>query len=86
MRKIWDWIVTLIYKVPFDKWLHAFAGIIIAAFFAITLHMEVPIVPAIFAGFFKEFFDKWTTGQWDWWDFAATCAGGALIQVFAIFG
>lgn len=86
MRKIWDWIVTLIYKVPFDKWLHAFAGIIIAAFFAITLHMEVPIVPVIFAGFAKEFFDKWTTSKWDWWDFAATVAGGALIQIFAILG
>ncbi len=86
MRKIWNWIVALISKVPYDKWLHFIAGLIIAAFFVIVLKMTVCIVPVIFAGFIKEFFDKWTTQEWDWWDFVATCAGGLIIQLFVILG
>ena len=86
IRKIWDWIVALICKVPYDKLLHFIAGLIIAAFFGITLKMKAAIVPVIFAGFIKEFFDKWTTEKWEWWDFAATCIGGLLIQVFILIG
>lgn len=88
MRKIWNWIVALISKVPYDKLLHFIAGLIIAAFFAIVLPKwaEWCIVPVIFAGVFKEFFDKWTTQEWDWWDFVATCAGGLIIQIFVILG
>ena len=41
-------------------------------------------MPAIFLGFCMEFFDKWTTDQWDWWDFVATVSGGLVIQLFAI--
>lgn len=41
MRKIWDKFVGWLYKVPFDKWLHYLAGLIIAAFFALALHMAV---------------------------------------------
>jgi len=83
IRKIWDKFVALIYKIPFDKWLHILAGLIISAFACITLHVTWPIVAAITAGFIKEFFDRWTTGQWDWWDFVATLFGGAIIQFFA---
>lgn len=36
MRKIWDKIVALISKVPYDKLLHFIAGVLIAAFFAIV--------------------------------------------------
>jgi len=86
IRKIWNWIVALISKVPYDKLLHFIAGLLIAALFGITLHMKVAIVPVIFAGFFKEFFDIFTTNEWDWWDFAATCAGGLFIQLFIILG
>ena len=84
MRKIWDKIVALISKVPYDKLLHFIAGLVIAAFFCITLGMKVCIVPALAAGFIKEFFDKWTSDQVDWWDFVATVAGGLVIQIFAI--
>lgn len=84
MRKIWDKIVALISKVPYDKLLHFIAGLVIAAFFCITLGMKVCIVPAIAAGFIKEFFDNWTSDQVDWWDFVATVAGGLVIQIFAI--
>ena len=84
MRKIWDKLVALIYKVPFDKWLHFMAGLIIAAFFCITLGMKVCIVPVLFAGFAKEFFDGWTTNQSDWKDFLATLIGGMVIQLFVI--
>ena len=84
MRKIWDKIVAWIYKVPSDKRLHFVAGFIISAFFAIALGMKVCIIPAIVAGSLKEFFDKWTTGKVDWWDFGVTVIGGALCQGFVL--
>ena len=86
IRKIWDAIVKFFSSVPYDKLLHFIAGLIIAAFFNVSLGMLVCIIPALFAGFIKEFFDLWTTDQWDWWDFVATVSGGAVIQVFAILG
>lgn len=85
IRKIWNAIVGFICKVPYDKWLHFIAGLIIAAFFCIDLKMVVCIVPVVLAGFLKEFFDLWTSDKFDWWDFAATCAGGLVIQIMAIF-
>ena len=84
IRKIWDAFVSLLNKVPYDKWLHAVAGLVIGAFFCIALDMKVCIVPVIFAGFIKEFFDLWTTDKWDWWDFAATCFGGLVPQIFVL--
>lgn len=84
IRKIWDAFVGFISKVTYDKLLHFIAGLLVAAFFNITLGMAVCIVPVVFAGFIKEFFDLWTTDKWDWLDFAATCSGGLVIQLFVI--
>lgn len=84
MRKIWDKIVAWILAIPADKKLHFVAGFIIAAFFGLALGMKAIIVPAVFAGFIKEFFDLWTTKKWEWWDFAATCFGGLLAQLFVV--
>ena len=86
IRKIWDAFVALIYKIPADKWLHFFAGVIIAAFCEITLHVEWCWWPVLFAAAGKEFFDAWTTGQADWKDFVATVIGGLLIWGFALLG
>lgn len=84
MRKIWDKIVAWIQGIPSDKKLHFAAGYGIASFFGLALGMEIVIVPAIFAGLIKEFFDKWTTDTWEWWDFAATAFGGLLAQLFVL--
>lgn len=87
MRKIWNKIVGWLCGIPFDKWLHFIAGVLLAAFFGIVLHMGLwCFVPVIFAGFIKEFFDQWTTGVWEWLDFLATFLGGAVIAVFFILG
>ena len=83
-RKIWDAIVSFISKIPYDKWLHAIAGMVIGSFFCIALGMKFCIWPVIFAGFIKEFFDLWTTGEWEWWDLAATCIGGLIPQIFVL--
>lgn len=89
MRKIWDQIVKWILSIPSDKKLHFVAGFIIAAFFAISLGMVAVVVPALFAGFLKEFFDQWTSPSgegWDWGDLLATVLGGVLCQGFVLLG
>ena len=86
MRKIWDKLVEWLSAIPSDKKMHFVAGVIIAAFFALALGMKIAIVPAIFAGFIKEFFDKWTTDTWEWSDLVATILGGLLIQAFILLG
>lgn len=86
MRKIWDWIVALIYKVPFDKWLHFFAGLVITAFFAISLGWKCVLPVALVAGAAKEIFDYFTTKKIELWDAVATIAGGFVIQVFVWLG
>lgn len=86
MRKIWDKIVGWIQHIPTDKKYHFVAGFIISAFFAISLGMKACVVPAIFAGFFKEFFDNWTGGPFDWKDLLATVLGGLLCQAFVALG
>lgn len=86
IRKFWDKIVRLILKVPYDKLLHFIAGLIVASFFAIVFDFKAPILAAALAGLIKEAFDKYTTKQVDWYDFVYTCAGGAVIQVFALLG
>lgn len=82
MRKIWDWLVGLITKVSYDKWLHCIAGLIIAAFFAIVIRDPWCIAPVAIAGVAKEVFDLITTKKFDWKDLVATVAGGLIIQVF----
>lgn len=84
IRKIWDALVKLIYKVPFDKWLHFMAGLIIAAFFNITLGVEGCFWAALFAGALKEMFDIFTTGTAEWKDLLATVLGGGVIQLFVL--
>jgi len=86
IRKIWDAIVRLLCKINYDKLWHIIAGLVIAAFFGISLHMTVCIVPVLAAAFIKEFFDKWTTDIWEWGDFIATIAGGVIIQIFVVLG
>ena len=84
IRKIWDALVKLIYKVPFDKWLHFMAGLIIAAFFNITLGVEGCIKAALCAGVLKELFDLLTTDTAEWKDLLATVLGGLVIQLFVL--
>ena len=86
MKKIWNKIVAFFNALTADKYLHFIAGLIIAAFFNIALGMEVCIAPVIVAGFIKEFIDEWRYGGADIADFAATVAGGAVIQlIVAVF-
>ena len=84
MRKIWDKIVAWFLGIPVDKRLHFVAGFILSTFCAVALGFRPCIIPAIAAAFIKEFFDSWTGGKFDWLDFAATCIGGAVVQVFVL--
>ena len=84
MRKILDKIVAWILGIPQDKRLHFVAGFVVATFFGLALGMKFNFWPVLFFAFGKEFFDRWTGGEWDWWDFAATCLGGLLAQSFVL--
>lgn len=84
MRKIWDKIVSWLLAIPRDKELHFLGGVIVAAFFAIVWGFPLPILAAALAGLIKEAFDKYTTGVVEWSDFFYTCAGGLVIQAFAL--
>ena len=84
MRKLWTKFVAWLYAIPADKRLHFGAGFLIAAFFGLTFGMDVVIVPAIFAGLVKEFFDSYSGGESDWRDFLATFLGGLLAQAFVV--
>ena len=83
-QKIWSAFVNFLHKVSCSKWLYFIAGLVIAAFFYIDLHMTVCIVPVIFAGIFKEFFAIWIHGKGDWKNLAVTCAGGIVIQIMVL--
>ena len=61
IRKIWDAIVRLICKVPYDKWLHFIFGMIIATFAAIVFQNKFCIVFAVAFALLKELFDKWNS-------------------------
>ena len=84
LRKIWNAIVSLIYKVPYDKLLHFIMGLLFTAIFAVLFPKAAKwcILVAIVIGVLKELFDFWTTKQWDWKDFLATVIGGLTIWIF----
>ena len=84
MRKIWDKIVEWLLSIPQDKRLHFVAGIIIAAFFAISLDMKFCVWPVLFFAFAKELFDSITGGEFDPKDFLATILGGCVPQIFVL--
>lgn len=83
MGKIYNKFVELLCSIPFDKYLHFIAGLLIALFFGISLKMGVAaVVPSIFAGFIKEFVDEWKREHsWDWLDFLATSLGGLAVSI-----
>lgn len=84
MKKIWNKIVAFFNALSADKYLHFIVGLIVAAFFNITLGMTACIVPVFFAAAIKEAIDSSGSGTSDWRDAVATLAGGAVIQLFAI--
>lgn len=84
MRKIWDKIVELLSRVPYDKWLHFIGGLLVACLLVITFGLPgwAGLVGAVVAGIAKETFDWCTTREVDGWDFVATCCGGVVVLVF----
>lgn len=86
VRDIWDKFVSLLLRIPIDKFLHFLFGALIAAFFAITLRFNGCIFWVFIAAALKEFFDAYTTDVWDWKDALATVIGGLVIQLFVILG
>lgn len=88
IRKIWDAIVSLISKVPYDKLLHFIVGLIVAAFFVIALKWAgwEALLVAVAVGALKELFDWLTTEKVEWWDAVATVIGGLVILIFWLLG
>ncbi len=86
MKKFYQKLMSIFADISVDKYLHLIAGLLIAAFFYISLHMEVCIVPVIFAAFAKEFYDEWSYRGASWKDFICTLVGGGLIQILVVLG
>ena len=85
--KIWGAFVRLLSKPTYDQWLHFVFGLLAAAFFYIALGWGYwSVLPTIALAFAKEAIDKWITGQWDWRDIVAGCAGGIMIWLFLLLG
>lgn len=82
MRKLWDEIVRLLYKVGEDKWFHFIAGVLAAAAAAFAFNVwYAPLAAAAGTGLLKEVFDLCTTKVVDWKDWVATTAGGVVITL-----
>lgn len=62
------------------------AGLLIASFFGLTLHMKACIVPAIFAGFAHVFFCRYFDKDASWIQFWAVVLGALPVFIFAILG
>ena len=80
MKKIWNWMISLLNKIRRDRLYHFICGLIFAAFFCIVLKMGFwcfwPVI----------FIDKWQDGNFDWIDLLATVLGGLVIAIFALIG
>ena len=88
IRKIWDAFVSLISKVPYDKLLHFLVGLLVSAFFVISLKWAgwEALLVAVAVAALKELFDWLTTEKVEWWDAVSTVAGGLIIFVFWLLG
>ena len=86
MKKLWRKFVSWILSIPDNYRLYFVAGLMISAIFCIWLGMKVCIVPAILAGFIKEFFSSWsdTNRKMNWWNLLAATLGGLFIELLVV--
>lgn len=82
MKKICEKVLGWFRGIGIDKYWHFIAGMIVAAFFAMVVELEVCILPVLAVGFIKEAVDFIRSYHFNWWDFAATLLGGGIIQLF----
>ena len=83
MKKIIEKIKEWFNAIPTDKRILFVVGILVAAFFCITLKMEWCCIPTIFLGFILTFISGWNQ-KIDWWKMFAVALGGLIIQLFQI--
>lgn len=84
MRDFFNKVVEFFKNIPYDKLMCFIAGVLVAAFAQITLHIEWCIVPVLFVGVVKVAYTASKKYFYDWVSFAAIVIGGAVIQLFAI--
>lgn len=83
MKKIYEKVMGWFRGIGIDKHWHFIVGMIIAAFFAMVIGLEVCILPVIAVAFLKEMYDTVVKlVPIDWWDLTATILGGLIIQIF----
>ena len=81
---IWDWLIGLFGKVRKSRLWSVILGLTTAAFFFIVCGMTFCAWPVLFVAFLKELIGVIADRGFDVWDFAATIAGGLIIQLFVI--
>lgn len=83
MKKITEKIKQWFNAIPVDKKVLFVVGILVAAFFCITLKIGWCVVPSIFVGFVFSFVSNWGDKA-DWWKMVAVTLGSLVIQLFQI--
>ena len=68
-------------NIPTDKKLHFLAGFLLCIIFSIINDPITGIGAAIAGGIFKECYDHYTYGVFDWKDMIATWIGGCVAFV-----
>ncbi len=86
IRQAYDWLVARIDEIGRDRLYCFIIGLVLAAFFAITLEVEWALWPVMILAFFKQFVNVWRSKGFDVYNFVATCLGGAVIWVFQLIG
>lgn len=79
MEKIFNWLGN----IPTDKALHFIAGMLIVAVVTALFPVaaDYTFLAAVVIGFFKEFCDLFTDGEFCFADFYTTVLGGLTLQV-----
>jgi hypothetical protein len=78
-------IISKLYEITKDKYLHFIAGIIIASICVIILNLNLfCIIPTAIIGVAKEVYDYLSYGKFDCMDLLYTVLGGLLIFLMSL--
>lgn len=91
MRKVYDFIVKVLSRIPVDKYIHCILLMLLASVFMHTLpiatlwvRLVVSVALSVVVGIGKELYDKKDYGLFDWADVRADAIGAILGSLMSI--